>query len=486
MIRPFSIVNKLTEKANLVPIYTGSFSIIGLAILFYSLTQFPSDWTGLLAFAVVACIAELARVELFLSSRFSSVSVSGMIGLAGIIAIGPFAGVLIQSVSGFTTALTTSISRESPQKDRASWIRRSLFNLGMYVVSTACAGFVYYQINNSFLDPAWLSKGIAILGAAAIDAFVNIVILIGVISLQTKRNPREIWRQDFEWTIPITVVGYAIGGGILALAYGMFGILGTVIFLLPILSTSYAFRLYKNNMKVYVENLEGLNTELQETNLDLLESLSRVVDAYDSYTYGHSRQVAIYAQLIAEKMGLTPSEQSQLFKASLLHDIGKVGIKDTIMGKQGLLSEQEYQILKRHPIIGEEIVGRMKGLKDIAPIIRSHHERWDGKGYPDGLEKAEIPLGARVLAVADTMDAIISDRPYRPTRSFREAKEEIINCASTRFDPAVIEALIAVIEDKGPAFFKNSASTVDHMMPLKDKNPTIPRFVIKKTTSKPD
>ena len=218
---------------------------------------------------------------------------------------------------------------------------------------------------------------------------------------------------------------------------------------------------------------------MYEINIDLLDTLSGVIDAYDLYTYGHSRQVATYARAIAEKMGLSPDEQTLIVKAALVHDIGKVGISDSIISKEGRLTDQEYQIIKRHTIIGAEIVGHMKGLKDLVPLIRSHHEHWDGKGYPDGLIKDEIPLGARILSVADTLDVIMSDRPYRTTRSFREAREEMVRCSGTQFDPDIIDALMVVAAEKGPAFFKNSAATVDHTVPLKDTSPTIPRFLKK-------
>ncbi len=478
-------MRKFFDGIDLVFIYTSLVSVVGLVVLYYSLAHLPSDRVGLFVFASMACLAELARVELFLSSRFSSVSVSGMIGVAGIVIFGPFAGVIIQSASGVTTAITTSLSHESPQSNRASWTRRFLFNLGMYVVSTAMAGVVYYQINNSILGILWLSNGLAIIGAAATDAFVNIAILIGVISLQSKRNPTQIWQQDFQWTVPITVIGYAAGGGILALAYKQFGILGAVIFLLPILATSYAFRVYKNNMKVYVEALEKKNADLKDFNIELLDTLSSVVDAYDAYTYGHSRQVAAYAQGIAEIMGLEQEMQAKLVMATLIHDIGKVGIRDEIISKPGPLTEEERQVIRRHPIIGAEIIGRMKGLADLVPIVRSHHERWDGNGYPDGLMKEEIPLEARILSVADTLDVILSDRPYRKTHTLREAKEELLRCSGTQFDPRVVDALMTLAATKEAAFFRNSAAITDHTVKIRETSPTIPRFLKKAMVDDP-
>jgi len=190
-----------------------------------------------------------------------------------------------------------------------------------------------------------------------------------------------------------------------------------------------------------------------------------------------------------------------------MHDIGKIGIPDSILFKPGKLGHDEYDVMKRHCALGRQIIEpisekewnilkthtrigesmlhvRSSSLLMLAArIAQTHHERWDGRGYPDGLVKEEIPLGARILAVADTLDVIISDRPYRSTRSLREAKEEMVRCSGQQFDPAVVDALMAVAEDKGPSFFRNSAATVDNAQPMRDASATIPRFLKKSMTS---
>ena len=214
-------------------------------------------------------------------------------------------------------------------------------------------------------------------------------------------------------------------------------------------------------MKGYVDKLEDMNLTLGEINLGLLETLGAIIDAYDVYTYGHSTQVATYAAAIVERLDLPPDEQARVVKAALIHDLGKVGIMDSIISKPGPLTDEEYNILKRHPVIGAEIINRMKGFQDLVPLVRHHHERWDGRGYPDGLEKDEIPIGARVLAMADSLDAMLSDRPYRPTRSMKEVVEEVTSCTGTQFDPVVVEAFFDVKATKPRDFFKNSAAFID-------------------------
>lgn len=293
---------------------------------------------------------------------------------------------------------------------------------------------------------------------------MNLIILMGVIRLQTGNKLSEVWNQHLKWGVPINLVGGIIGGGALALAYEMFEALGVLVFFLPVIATSYSFRLYVSNMKEYVNKLEAANRDLDEANIGLLETLGAVIDAYDIYTYGHSTQVAIYAEAIAEKMGLSAEAQTTIVKAALVHDVGKIGIMDSIIGKPAALTDDEYNIVKRHPVIGAEIVGRMKGVQALVPLVRHHHERWDGYGYPDGLVGEEIPLGARVIAVADSFDAIFSDRPYRPTRSFKDARDEIARGAGIQFDPEVVAAFLALAEERERDFFKNSAALADRAL----------------------
>jgi putative nucleotidyltransferase with HDIG domain len=463
---PLDVLRKGRDRSRWVPLYAGGISALGTVIILIALVYFPEDRLGLILFAILAAAAELGSIELFVNSR-SRVSASSMFATAGILVFGPLAGALIDMTSGIMTVVTTTIlQHQLPRHGRASWLQRSAFNVGMLVTAQAVAGCAYVLAGGAIGSVARVSNMVPLMAAVSAGALANQLILIGVITLQTGQRPLSIWRRDFQWATPIAILGSILGGGALALAYEMFGLLGLVVFCLPILATGYSFRLYVNHTKVYVNKLEEMNDSLDEVNLGLLETLGAVIDADDVYTYGHSAQVAVYAGAIAEKLGLPREEQAVIVKAALVHDIGKVGVMDSIMGKQGPLTDEEYGVLKRHSIISAEIVGRMKGLHELVPLVRHHHERWDGKGYPDGLAGAEIPLGARILALADSVDAICSDRPYRPTRSFREVMAEVPRCSDKQFDPAVVKAFLAVVEEKGQSFFKNSAVTVDRAVLL--------------------
>ena len=176
--------------------------------------------------------------------------------------------------------------------------------------------------------------------------------------------------------------------------------------------------------------------------------LAAAIDARDPSTHSHSKDVARYARAIAEAMGLPPAEVDTIERAALLHDIGKIGIVDSILGKPGPLTPGEQAAMMAHPRIGAAILEEMPDLADLVPIVRHHHERWDGKGYPDGLAGERIPLGARILAVADAFEAMTSNRPYRHRQSQQSALETLLAGRGTQFDPQVVDAFIRSMETR--------------------------------------
>ena len=177
-----------------------------------------------------------------------------------------------------------------------------------------------------------------------------------------------------------------------------------------------------------------------------VRALSNAVEARDAYTGKHAERVAAYGIEIARVVGLPRPDAPELEFGFLLHDIGKVAVPDAILYKPGALTSEERALMARHPIVGAEIVGGIEFLAEASAVVRSHHERWDGMGYPDGLCGTSIPLAARVFAVADVLDALTTDRPYRPAFPLRQARAMIVEESGSHFDPEVIEAF-ATIED---------------------------------------
>ncbi len=198
-----------------------------------------------------------------------------------------------------------------------------------------------------------------------------------------------------------------------------------------------------NHATVAVRNVE-LFASLREAYLGTVRSLAAAIDAKDAYTRGHSERVAEYGTLVAQRMGLSEEEILALELAAYLHDIGKIGIPEAILRKPGRLDDEEFAVMKGHPIVGATILTPVEFPWPIMPAVRHHHEHFDGRGYPAGIAGSEIPLLARILTVADSFEAMVSDRPYRKGRDHREAIAEIVRCSGTQFDPQVVDAFVEV------------------------------------------
>ncbi len=184
--------------------------------------------------------------------------------------------------------------------------------------------------------------------------------------------------------------------------------------------------------------------ELRRSYMATVRALSNAVEARDAYTGKHAERVAAYGMEIARVSGLSVTEMPEMEFGFLLHDIGKVAIPDAILYKPGALDDDERALMARHPVIGAEIVSAIEFLGEATDVVRSHHERWDGRGYPDGLAGEEIPFAARVFTVADVLDALTTDRPYRPASSLALAREMIVAEGGRQFDPLVIEAFRSI------------------------------------------
>ena len=206
----------------------------------------------------------------------------------------------------------------------------------------------------------------------------------------------------------------------------------------------------KASLEIQVENrtheLDKEKKSYEELTLETLASLANVIDAKDHYTNGHSFRVAAYSKGIAEELGLSRQECEQIYFAGLIHDVGKIGINEAILTKPGKLDPREYEIIKAHPALGGDILKGIKEFPIFEAVARSHHERYDGGGYPDKLGGFDIPLEARIVAVADAYDAMTSDRSYRKALSDEAAIKELKRCRGSQFDPAPLDAFLALIE----------------------------------------
>jgi putative nucleotidyltransferase with HDIG domain len=180
---------------------------------------------------------------------------------------------------------------------------------------------------------------------------------------------------------------------------------------------------------------------LEHANMATVEALAAAVDAKDPYTRGHSQRVSAYAVALAAALGLPPAHVERVRLAGLLHDVGKIGIPDTILTKSGKLSADEYAVIQQHPVIGERMLAEVPFLREVLPAVRHHHERWDGSGYPDELAGEAIPLDAALLAVADALDAMTSSRTYRPAISLQDTLQRVRDGSGVQFAPRVVAAM---------------------------------------------
>jgi response regulator RpfG family c-di-GMP phosphodiesterase len=225
-----------------------------------------------------------------------------------------------------------------------------------------------------------------------------------------------------------------------------------------IVQAAEASRLRRENERLTAE-VQRQNGQLREINLKLeemvrhrtqalLEGLIAALDYRDAETQWHSRRVSLYARRLAQQLFIVEPELTIIEHGALLHDIGKIGVRDRVLLKPGPLSPDEWTEMKRHPELGWALLQRVDYLRPASAIVLQHQERWDGSGYPAGLRNEEIVIGARIFHIVDTLDAITSDRPYRRSRPFSEARAEVIRCMGSQFDPKVVEAFLAVPEDE--------------------------------------
>lgn len=217
----------------------------------------------------------------------------------------------------------------------------------------------------------------------------------------------------------------------------------------------YRYQVQQEEQRHYLRRLNEAYSDMLEALLSALETREREIE-------GHCERVTAYTMVLAEAMGVPQHLHPHIERGALLHDVGKIGIPDRILFKDGPLTEAEWEIMRQHPLIGYRMCMRVRSLQQAAEeVVLCHHERWDGKGYPRGLRGEQIPLGARLFAIADTLDAMTSDRPYRKALSFDEARAEIERHAGTQFDPQVVEVFLSLPSRVWTTIQQNMQTTAD-------------------------
>jgi len=214
--------------------------------------------------------------------------------------------------------------------------------------------------------------------------------------------------------------------------------------------------------------------------MGLMHSLTSAVDAKDAYTCGHSERVAMVSKMLAQEVGLTEQEVDRIYMAGLLHDVGKIGVPESVLQKPGRLTVEEFEQMKRHPVIGAHILQDVKQIKDIIPGVLHHHERFDGKGYPGGLAGRDIPLMGRLICLADCFDAMTTTRTYRQAMPLEAALADIRRCAGTQFDPGLTESFLNIGTDRLREVLRHQKSSKQLDGPAPLPSPALAKPVDKK------
>ena len=273
-------------------------------------------------------------------------------------------------------------------------------------------------------------------------------------ALMTSRNPLQLFF-DTQRVAYVQFASLYVLGAVTAFA--------TVrIVWIPVLAVVPAFLVYHSLRQ---------RVEMRRDAMRAMERMAEEVDRRDPYTYNHSQRVAVYAHAIARRLGLGAADVDLLVLAAKVHDVGKIRIPDSILLKPARLTDAERRVMETHPRLGFDILKPFSEYAKVLDLVLTHHERYDGKGYPNGVVGRRLMLIAQVIPVADSLDAMTSDRPYRKGTSFEAARSEIMRCSGTQFDPQVVETLVRVIEPERPAATASEPAAVPTPTRERDQDP---------------
>lgn len=403
-------------------IYTWLVIATGMFLLFTNrpVLDDPMTVVKIVFMGILIAIGEASPVVL--PNNLGTVSVSLPISIAVAVLYGPEVGMWMAS-------LGTLRKQDLTGKIKMKYV---LFNRAMIAISMYSFCYIYDALGGTYATIAFSQGFIPFVVAACVYTVVNAILATGWWSLHFSQGFWAVWRSNIRWGLPNMMALVPVGMVMVLAAQSQEG--GPwllILFYLPIMVSKYSLDKYM---------------ELRTAYREMAAALSNAIDARDSYTRGHSERVSEYAARLAAALKLPDDQIDTIRYVGLLHDVGKVGIRDAIMKKQGTFTLDEYEEMKNHANIGADMLAGLKFLGKGQDWVRYHHERWDGHGFPKGLAGEEIPIEARILACADSFDAMTTDRPYKAKMDLEAAKRELLRCSGTQFDPKVVEAMVKVID----------------------------------------
>jgi putative nucleotidyltransferase with HDIG domain len=403
-----------------------AWSVPAVAVLVTALTWntagYATNWSLLLTLGAAVIVSELLAVELPSGGSFS---LTYPLVVCAVALLGPTGAAAVAALSGLPSTIA----------HRHSAPAKVVFNFGQVVLTALLPALAYLALGGRPLLLAPLVPDdfprivLALLVGATLGVVINYALGGLGYAMIHDFTLRRVWREAFSWNIASQVALGLLG---IAIAHVMAteGWLGFALFVVPL---------------VVARQTHSRFLSLREAYADTVRSLVAAIEAKDPYTKGHSVRVARFAIAIAEAIPLEESQVQSIEYAALLHDVGKIGISRAVLAKSGALTDDEYDRIKEHPAIGARILESVPFLDSVRPAVQDHHERIDGKGYGRQVNGADISIEARILAIADSYDAMTADRPYRAALSADAAVAELRSNCDTQFDPEIVRVFLAIL-----------------------------------------
>ncbi len=403
-------------RDTILSLYVSALGLLAVALLVTTSWNSLSTSHGV-AFAALVTLGLLTEAFTLRDDTSATINaVSFVPFLAAVVLLGP---AWAMAVAGLTEVVAEGAMRRRP-------LIKITHNTSKEIVGVGLAGLIYVALGGVPSVQVFTVHVPAFILAVAVYFVVGNGAVTTAVALSGKVGFREGWsRLVGRWLIYDMFASSM--GLLLAFLYIQLGLLGFAIIAIPLF---------------FVRHVNSVNLQLEQAGRDTLELMVKAIEARDRYTSGHSLRVSKYAKILAQEMGLSPSEVERIEHAAMLHDVGKIYEEFApLLQKSGKLTPEEQELMESHPAKGAELAATVTSLRGyIESCIRSHHERFDGKGYPDGLQCDQIPLGARVITVADTIDAMATERPYRAPIPYGRVVAEVTRCSCTHFDPQVVAA----------------------------------------------
>ncbi|MFZ0393056.1 MAG: HD domain-containing phosphohydrolase [Terracidiphilus sp.] len=417
--------------------------VAGAGVCLYSVPPRPAqNWIHFLVY--LAAILLSSGMKVAMPKSGGTMSVNFPFILLGIAQLSPLQAIAL--------AVASVIAQCRFNVIRPFTLIQIVFNVANVIIDTVLA---YGAFNGSLgLVHRQVTPALAI--AATVYFVANTACLTVVLAWESGISPLQQWIKEFPWYFPFYLVGAVLAalGDFIGNRFGWL----TSMLLIPMVYTVY--RVYRAQMAT-IRDREQHIVEIQALQLRTIEGLAMAIEAKDCNTHCHLLRVRVYVSEMGQLIGLDPIQMQALVAASYLHDIGKLAVPEHIINKPGKLTPEEFEKMKIHPVVGADILERVRFPYPVVPIVRSHHEAWDGSGYPDGLKGEEIPIGARILTAVDCFDALASERPYRKALPLDEAIAVVRSKAGSQFDPQIVRLL----EDHYHELEKRARQAMEDMPP---------------------